>query len=137
MSPRAQPASFTIRPAGPTDALVVAALHEATSTETWSAKSVIDIMGLPSMIARLAFGGPAAAPSPAGFVLALAAADQAEIVSIGVVPAWRRHGVGRALLAAAGEAAQSRGAYTLFLDVAADNTAALALYRRAGVRPVG
>jgi ribosomal-protein-alanine N-acetyltransferase len=71
-----------------------------------------------------------------GFVLLRQAADEAEILSLGVDPAVRRRGLARRLLAA-GEAWLGAGTARLFLEVAAGNTAALALYRRLGFRPVG
>lgn len=73
----------------------------------------------------------------AGFVLARAAADEAEILTLAVVPAWRRRGLGAALLAAAQRRAASLGAAQLFLEVAADNDAARALYAGAGFEAVG
>jgi predicted GNAT family N-acyltransferase len=51
-----------------------------------------------------------------------------------VLPAWRRRGVGRALLAAVVDAAQSRGHDTLRLSA---QTHAAAFYARAGFRAVG
>ena len=72
-----------------------------------------------------------------GFVLARAVAGEAEILSIGVVPAHRRKGLGRRLLSTAAVEARRRGAARLFLEVASDNAPALALYRRAGFAKVG
>lgn len=74
---------------------------------------------------------------PAGYVILRNAADEAEILSLGVVPAARRRGVGRALLAAALSAAAAAGAVAVFLEVGEDNAAARALYAAAGFVPVG
>jgi predicted GNAT family N-acyltransferase len=51
-----------------------------------------------------------------------------------VLPAWRRHGIGRALLAAAMQAAQTRGLTTLRLSA---QTHAAGFYERAGFVVVG
>lgn len=67
-----------------------------------------------------------------GFVLAQAVTDQAEILTFGVDPARQRQGIGRALLGALVGDLARRGTRALYLDVAEDNTAALALYRGAG-----
>lgn len=67
-----------------------------------------------------------------GFALGRVIADEAELITIAVEPTARRQGTGRALLAAFEAEARALGAVTTFLEVAADNTAALALYRRAG-----
>ena len=53
-----------------------------------------------------------------------------------VQPGWRRHGVGRALLAALIEAAGAE-VEQLTLSVVADNAAALALYRALGFEVYG
>ena len=65
------------------------------------------------------------------------AADEAELLSIGVLERWRRGGHGRDLLSAAARQAQDLGANSLFLEVAHDNHAARALYSRLGFHCVG
>lgn len=72
-----------------------------------------------------------------GFVLARVAADEAEILTLGVVPAARRRGLGAALLRGAMAEARARGAGALYLEVAAGNLAALALYAGLGCVEAG
>ncbi len=67
-----------------------------------------------------------------GFTLCRHIGPEAELLLIGVDPAARRSGVGRALLGAAAADAARRDATTMFLEVRDGNTAALALYRAAG-----
>lgn len=75
---------------------------------------------------------------PAGaMLLARRAADQAEILALAVVPSARRAGRARALLAAAEARAKENGVRELFLEVAASNAAARALYAAAGYREAG
>ncbi|GEL16233.1 ribosomal protein S18-alanine N-acetyltransferase [Pseudonocardia asaccharolytica] len=69
------------------------------------------------------------------FVAALPHAE-AEIHTIGVDPAHRRRGVGRALLRALLGPADAVGA-TVFLEVRTDNEAARALYEAEGFTVVG
>jgi ribosomal-protein-alanine N-acetyltransferase len=64
-------------------------------------------------------------------------ADEAEILTVGVVPAARRQGIGRLLLAELLEHARERGARQVYLEVRVDNTAALALYESDGFARVG
>lgn len=66
------------------------------------------------------------------FALGRAIADEAELLTLATDPAQRRHGLARACLAAFETAAQARGAHRAFLEVAADNAPALALYHAAG-----
>lgn len=72
-----------------------------------------------------------------GLIILQFAADEAEVLNFGVVPAARRRGLGRELLAAAEALAAMRGAARLFLEVAIDNAPARALYATAGFTQVG
>jgi len=72
-----------------------------------------------------------------GFVIVSTPADQAEILTIATRIAARRQGLGRKLLDAVVADLQSKHATELFLEVAEDNAAALALYRGVGFQPIG
>jgi ribosomal-protein-alanine N-acetyltransferase len=74
---------------------------------------------------------------PHGFLVTSRAADEAEVLILGVHPDFRRLGVGRALLGAAAADWRATGVHTAFLEVRADNHAALALYAATGWVPVG
>jgi len=65
------------------------------------------------------------------------AAGEAEILTLAVAPPARGQGLGRRLLLAAIAHARVLGADTMFLEVGADNPAALALYARLGFAKVG
>ncbi len=67
-----------------------------------------------------------------GFVLARVAGDEAEILTLAVAPQARGRGLGRALLQAVISRTAHLGAASLFLEVGADNPAALALYAGLG-----
>ncbi len=67
-----------------------------------------------------------------GFALGRAVAGEAELLTICVAPEARRQGIARRLIAAIEAAARLRRADSLILEVAADNAAAIALYRGAG-----
>ena len=75
--------------------------------------------------------------TPRAFILCRAIAGEAEVLTLAVDPLLRRQGVARALLTAAIGAAEAAGADVLFLEVAADNEAALGLYAGAGFVRVG
>ena len=74
---------------------------------------------------------------PGGFLLASAAAGEAEVLTLAVAPLARRQGIGRRLVAGFLAVATARGAGAALLEVAADNVAALALYHCAGFAEVG
>ncbi len=111
-------------------ASLLAALHAACFPEhaRWDQ---------PAMAALLAMPGCFAVADPDGLILARVAADEAELLTVGVLPGARRRGVGRALLRAANREAARRGARRLFLEVAEGNAPARALYAQAGLVEVG
>lgn len=115
------------------DAEILSQLHAACFLVAWSPQAFRDLLANPRTFVTLAeYDGRAA-----GFALAQVAADEADLVSIGVVEAHRRSGIGRRLLQRTAEEAVKRGARTLFLEVAPDNAAARALYEGSGFRAVG
>lgn len=73
----------------------------------------------------------------AGLLLGRAVAGEAELLTIAVAPEARRRGLGRKLVSRFVYQAQLRGAERAFLEVAADNPAAIALYESAGFAPAG
>ena len=67
----------------------------------------------------------------------LAAADEAQVMTVGVDAAYRRRGIGARLVDALLAAAREHGARTVLLEVRASDEGAQRLYRRAGFQPVG
>lgn len=120
-----------MRAATVADAPALAALHAACfdAGDAWGAPAIATMLELPG---AYGFWVPAR-----GLVLASIAADTAEILTLGVVPAARLRGVASALLAAAMAGALQRGATAMFLEVASENPAARGLYAAAGFVRVG
>jgi len=71
------------------------------------------------------------------FLLGRVVLDEAELLTIAVAPAARRRGAGKGLVLEFEESARLRGAATSFLEVAADNMAAIALYTGCGYSESG
>lgn len=116
----------------------------ASEGRPWSGPEILALLNEPVVEARLAHhetegrdGADGSALTPAGFALFRAFAGEAELLTISVLPEARRRGLGARLLAACEEGARARGAARLFLEVAAGNTAARALYERAGYSECG
>ena len=82
---------------------------------------------------RLAWLGDA----PVGLARGTVHGDEHHLVGMWVSPAARGYGVAAALVRSVVDWAHSVGAPRLFLWVVGDNTAAQALYRRAGFAPTG
>lgn len=72
-----------------------------------------------------------------GFAVGWALAGTGEVLDIAVLPAARRRGLGRLLLEALEAHAAAGDAEQIWLEVRASNSAALALYRRAGYEQTG
>jgi ribosomal-protein-alanine N-acetyltransferase len=121
----------TIEAAGPEHAAALAAVHRAAfpPKEAWSADVIALQLGLPGAFGLIDPTG--------GMVLARVTAGEAEILTIAVMPAARRLGLGRALLRSAIEHAAKRGASEMFLEVAITNGAARALYAAERFTQVG
>lgn len=71
------------------------------------------------------------------FILTRVVADEAEILTLATDPAMRRKGLARAVLNTALARAHQMGAASMFLEVAEDNTPAIALYTTSGFTQVG
>jgi ribosomal-protein-alanine N-acetyltransferase len=129
-------------PAAQVHAELLAGMHMICFAEPWNARAMADLLAMPGTEGRIAVDGgslrPAlAAPGPAGLVLWRRMVDEAEILTLAVLPPWRGCGIGGRLLAAALDGAAGGGAGAMFLEVAIDNGAALALYHRLGFEQVG
>lgn len=72
-----------------------------------------------------------------GVALGWVAGDLGELMRIGVQPEARGSGLGARLLGAFHERAAALGARELWLEVRADNAAAIRLYERFDYRPTG
>ena len=72
-----------------------------------------------------------------GFLFGRTIADEAELLTLAVDPAARRQGIGLDLVTRFLNRARQMGATSAFLEVAADNTAAIALYERCGFVAAG
>jgi [ribosomal protein S18]-alanine N-acetyltransferase len=120
-----------IRLATVKDAAMLAALHAESFDpgEQWSAQVIGGQMALHGTFGLLW-------PN-LGMLLARVAADEGEILTLGVDKARRRAGVGRALLQEALVRAAALGAEKMFLEVAITNEPALGLYRASGFERVG
>ncbi|MFD2174653.1 GNAT family N-acetyltransferase [Rhodobacter lacus] len=74
---------------------------------------------------------------PGGFLLGRVIADEAELLTLAVDPGARRQGKAARLMAQFAQAARARGAATAFLEVAAGNSPARALYAATGWQEAG
>jgi len=122
-----------LAPARPTDADALAEVHARCFDPPWSEADFSTLLGSPGVFALTVQDGQAVH----GFILARAIAGEAEILTLAVDPPLRRQGIARELLEAATATATAAGAEVMFLEVAADNPAAVGLYEAAGFTAAG
>jgi len=117
--------------AGAVHADVLAAIHAAAfpPAERWDAGAIAALLATPGCFALLAEAG--------GMAMLRLAGDEAEVLTLAVLPAARGRGLGGALLATGLAEAARQGAAAVLLEVAPGNAAARALYARARFREVG
>lgn len=108
----------------------LAAIHAAgfTTPRPWSAAEIADLLSGPGVFLIA---------EPGGFLIGRVIADEAELLTVAVLPEARGRGLGTRLVATFLGEASARGATTAFLEVAADNMAARALYANAGFAETG
>ncbi len=111
---------------------LLASLHARAFDRPWTATEISKLMENPAVLALIS-----RKEEDHGFVMAWAAAGDSEILTVAVVPEARRRGVGASLVTSAGVAALVRGAASMHLEVAEDNTAARALYTKLGYEEAG
>lgn len=102
----------------------MARIHAAAFVQdrAWTAQEIADLLASP-FVTYLG--------EPHGFALTRLIAGEAELLTLAVDPAAQRQGIGRRLLQRWMDGLEAQ-ADTAFLEVAADNTAAIALYTSAG-----
>ncbi len=124
---------MTVRLASAEDARELSALHCASFADGWSEADFQTWLARPEGFACVATREREAV----AFGLALAAGDDAELLTIATTASERRAGLGREILLALNAEAARRGLSRWVLEVARNNVAALGLYKSAGFVEIG
>ena len=117
----------------PFHAAVLSTLHGRCFDETWEEAALTRLLAMPGAFAFLAEEDA----SPTGFILCRGAGDECEVISLAVLPGFRRKGVATALLARALDEAGKGGVKKIFLEVAEDNAAGRSFYEALKFEAVG
>lgn len=115
---------------------VAAAERKAFPKDPWRQKDFAELIATPAGMGMVA----EVKETLVGYLIGQQAADEADLLNMGVIPEARRKGVARGLLRLWLERIGERGAATVWLDVRVSNRPAILLYESfgfivAGVRP--
>lgn len=105
----------------------VGAIERAVFSDPWSTNDFTECIesGVPFLVAERR-------GVIAGYVIAHSAADEGEILNLGVAAAHRRLGIGRALVERVLSELATRGVRTVYLEVRVSNAGARRLYESLG-----
>ncbi|HPG88065.1 MAG TPA: ribosomal protein S18-alanine N-acetyltransferase [Hyphomicrobium sp.] len=121
--------------AAPERSAEIAALHKRLFYPAWDEAAVKSLLEHPASTSLVAVAGDP--KLIAGFIIGQLAADEAEILSVGVAPDWQRAGLGKMLVEGLIRAVRRGEGKRLFLEVAADNAGAIALYKSLSFAEIG
>ena len=129
-------------PAARIHSAVLAGMHKICFADPWSEGGFAESLNSPDTRGLIAVANDSLVPSlddsgPAGMVMWRTVVDEAEILTIAVLPPWRRQGLGKRLLIAAMDAIDGAGIQSIFLEVAENNPAGQHLYKSHGFVQVG
>jgi [ribosomal protein S18]-alanine N-acetyltransferase len=132
---RATASPVHIRRAAQGEAEIMAAIHAAAFARSWDAASMARFLAAPCCLTLLAASNPGSQAE--GLLIARSTGEEAELLTLAVVPACRGRGIARALLEAAISALGTAGAKQLFLEVDEANAPAVHLYQALGAIVIG
>ena len=120
---------YRIRTVGRDHAKQLAQLHKSCFAKGWSYLEFESFFERAGVFAAVAFHKQ---KGEVGFLLCWKIEDQCDLLSMGVLPDYRRDGVGIMLLEYALEYAADLGAKAMVLEVNVNNTAGQTLYEQHG-----
>ncbi len=119
---------LTIREVGREAADTLTSIHSACFPNYWDISAFNDFFSVPGTFAHVAeMDG-----EPVGIVVHRVQFEEAELLTLCVLPELRRLGIAAQLLDVCLDKARASGAERMFLDVEDGNVAALHLYERCG-----
>jgi ribosomal-protein-alanine N-acetyltransferase len=117
------------------DAPGLAAIHATGFERGWDAIEFERLIAERGSVCHLAKPGGRGVAT--GFALSRIVGDEAEILTVAVLPKARGAGLAKTILRLHLARLAARGARAVFLEVAEDNAAALRLYRSLGFAEIG
>ncbi len=111
----------------------IAAIEQACFSDPWSTGVIQECLGQPHYIWETFTKDE----QVVAYACASVSFDEGEILRIGVLPAYRRQGIGEQVLGRALARLQRQGVEKVFLEVRASNVAAQGLYGKMGFSVIG
>ncbi len=108
-------------------------IHAVCFSRAWNESTMRQMLLMPGAVGLIAYERD----KPVGIAMYAYSPEQADIVTFGVLPDYRGKHISDELMEKSFDYLAGRGIKELFLEVAADNEHAIALYRRHGFRQVG
>lgn len=99
----------------------------------WDEAAIIALLSSPGVQAGLVM----VKDQPAGFIMLRSVVDEAEVLTICILPENRKRGLAQRLLAWCIQVGQHNGMQNLFLEVSVNNQSARALYEKQGFEKLG
>jgi ribosomal-protein-alanine acetyltransferase len=129
--------TFTIQRASARDLETLSKIEqECFTTEAFSKRQIESLLKAPVSVSLLAKDREEVAGFVIGLVNDFGEIKLGHIVTIDVVPKYRRRGVGMLMLQEVEREFRNAGVQACYLEVRADNTAAKKLYQKLGYRKV-
>ena len=132
---RRPPPAPVVTEARSDDANGLAAIHVTGFERGWDVAEFERLLADRTVLGHLA--RPGGRGIPTGFALSRLVLDEAEILTVAVLPSARGAGLAKAILRLHFGRLAGRGARSVFLEVAEDNAPAIKLYRGFGFTEVG
>jgi ribosomal-protein-alanine N-acetyltransferase len=132
--------SVAISAVGADDVPAIVAIERRAFSDPWSARAFREALEHPAgffVCARTRRGVRGGVEEVTGYVVAWFVADEGEIANLAVDPSGWGGGIGRALLDAALEEGERRGAAAIYLEVRDSNARARRLYQSRHFEEVG
>ncbi len=125
---------YTLREATAGDIPALVTIENTCFSDPWSEGAIRETLESPHACLLCACTEE---DIPVGYVGAYLIAGEADITNVAVLPAYRRLGIGRAMLQAMLAYCRTREIEAIHLEVRVSNTAAIALYEAEGFVRVG
>ncbi len=121
-----------IRNVGNAEAEILTAIHTECFPRYWNRQAFTDFFSVDNTFALLV----ESAEKPVAMIVYRVAMEDADIITIAVLPGSRRKGIARMLLEKIIADCGRKGVQKIFLEVEDGNSAGLSLYEQAGFRHI-